>query len=310
MTKLEKGQAVSLGNAGASDDARPSMISVVIPNLNGAATLGFQLGALAHQTYKGRWEVIIADNGSTDDSVHIARRWKGRLPELRMIDASDHKGVSRARNEGALAAKGDFLAFCDSDDVATPEWLQAMADAARGHDVVGGWLDHTSLNDPATHHWNVSQPRDELPMALGFLPYAVGGNCGVRTSVFRTMQGWREDYIAGCDDVEFSWRASLAGFRVGYAPGAIMRVRYRGNLRSHARQHYRWGRAEAHLYRDFRRKGMPRSSTRKALVEWAWIIRHLLDSRQDQTRRGHWVRKAAHRWGRLGGSIKYRVRYL
>jgi glycosyltransferase involved in cell wall biosynthesis len=50
-------------------------VSVVVPNLNGAATLPDQLEALAGQTYTGDWEVILADNGSTDTSADVVREW-------------------------------------------------------------------------------------------------------------------------------------------------------------------------------------------------------------------------------------------
>jgi GT2 family glycosyltransferase len=289
---------------------RPELITVIIPNLNGAATIGEQLEALAGQTYRGRWEVIVADNGSTDASIEVSRSWMERIPDLRIVDASDRKGSSHARNVAAAVAKGDFLVFCDSDDVVDPGWLEAMSLGAIEFDVVGGWLDDSALNDDVTRQWRRPMRPDRLPIALGFMPYTGAGNCGVRTSTFRELGGWNEGYFIGCMDIDFCWRAGLAGFRVGFAPGAVIQYRWRSDLKGLGRQSFRYGRAEAHLFRDFRKRGMARSKTRKALVGWAWIVVHVFDRWRDPARQGSWTRKAAHAWGRLCGSVRYRVIFL
>src|SRR6476661_4663287 len=114
----------------------PRSISVIIPVHNGADTIAEQLAALASQTYAGDWEVILADNGSTDTTTKIAELWRSRLPRLSIIDASERAGSSFARNLGAGHAAGDFLAFCDADDIVVPDWLTSLAAAARDFDAV------------------------------------------------------------------------------------------------------------------------------------------------------------------------------
>jgi Glycosyl transferase family 2 len=95
------------GMAGARRGA-PDRISVIVPARDPAATIGGQLAALAAQRYEGSWEVIVADNGSADATV--ADRWIGRIPGLRVVDASGRRGASHARNVGIAASRGDFLA--------------------------------------------------------------------------------------------------------------------------------------------------------------------------------------------------------
>lgn len=291
-----------------SETPPPSLVSVVIPNLNGEKTLATQLEALSGQTYRGDWEVVIADNGSTDRSIEVAEEWNDRLP-LRVIDASERRGINPARNSGADAARGDLILFCDNDDVVSPGWLEAMVVALADHDLVGGWIEQETLN-VGTSGWRTGAPRDRLPVAVGFLPFVPGGNCGVRTDVFRELGGWNNDYVGGAEDEEFSFRVSLAGHRLGFAPDAVIHYRHRAGSGAFARQQYAFGREEAHLYRDFREAGLPQSSTRVALIEWAWLLWHLPDLFRGGDRRGNWVRKVAHRWGRAAGSIKYRVLYL
>src|SRR5664279_4470403 len=82
-----------------ADSANPRpKLSVIIACLNGAATLGTQLEALAGQPCPVPWELLLADNGSTDASVAIAESFRPRIPTLRIIDASSHRGAGPARN--------------------------------------------------------------------------------------------------------------------------------------------------------------------------------------------------------------------
>jgi len=100
---------------------------VIIPCFNAADTIAAQLEALAGQCWSEPWEVIVSDNGSTDESSRIVERYIARLPGLRVVDSSDQRGPARARNIGALAAAtGDAFLFCDAGDEVVPEWLTAM----------------------------------------------------------------------------------------------------------------------------------------------------------------------------------------
>jgi glycosyltransferase involved in cell wall biosynthesis len=82
-------------------------ISIIIPCFNEANHLGGQLAALANQCWSEPWEVIICDNGSTDQSMAVARRYRERMPKLCIVDASDQRGQAHARNIGAQMAQGD-----------------------------------------------------------------------------------------------------------------------------------------------------------------------------------------------------------
>src|SRR3989337_1593891 len=113
-------------------------LSVVIPCLNGARTIGAQLEALASQQWSQPWEVVIADNGSNDDSLAIVRSYQDRIPNIRIVDASDRRGQPHALNVGAAAAKGEALAFCDAGRAVAPGWVAAMGDALAEFDFVAG----------------------------------------------------------------------------------------------------------------------------------------------------------------------------
>jgi glycosyltransferase involved in cell wall biosynthesis len=291
--------------------AKPRLISVVLPVRNAAKTLPSQLEALAAQDYEGPWEVVIADNGSTDGSAALARRWAAELPPLRVVDASDRIGPSHARNRGAAEARGDFLAFCDADDAVDRGWLTAMAAAAPGGDLITGPLEVEALNDPLTRSLNGVRSRDRDRPLRGhdFLFFATSGNCGVWATVFRELGGFDERIRVG-EDIDFSFRAQLQGYGLGFAREAVVEYRYRRGLRALAKQHYAYGKTGPELFRVFRGAGMPRPSVRRALMAWAWIVLSVPTLPLSLNRRGMWAREAAIRLGQLAGSVRNRVLYL
>jgi len=286
----------------------PRLVSVVVPVRNGAATIAEQLHALAGQQYDGAWEVLVADNGSVDATRNIVEAWRARLPGLRIVDASGRVGPGVARNCGARQAAGDFLAFCDADDVVVREWLASLVAEAREFDIVTGPLDGGAVN---TEIVATSRPprADGVPRSARFLPFAPSGNLGVWADVFARSGGF-DDAYAQCEDLEWSWRAQLDGrATIGFARGAVVRYRYRSEPRAIARQAFGRGLATTRLYRDYRTRGMTAPSILDALRTWAWLVVRA-GALASATRRPTWVRRAGEAAGRLCGSLRYRVLFL
>jgi len=302
------GRPIDRGAARATAFPRPPprLVSVVVPVLNEVADLPEQLAGLAAQTYCGPWELIVCDNGSDDGTVELAASWRSRLPQLRTVDASDRRGLNHARNVGVAHARGDFVAFCDGDDVVDAAWLAALVAAAPVADIVGGAVPVRSLGGPNP------QPKpvpDRLPTKHDFLLGVSGGNCGVWRDV-ATALGWDERFLFGGSDIEFSWRAQLGGYRIAYAPEAVVDARAPDDLGALARQWYRYGESGATLFLVFRHCGMARSRTVEAVRVWAWLLLHLGDLSKLPDARREWVRVASYRVGRLAGSIRERTRFL
>jgi glycosyltransferase involved in cell wall biosynthesis len=285
--------------------SRPRLVSVVLPVLNGEKFLGAQLEALASQRYDGDWEVLVVDNGCSDRSREIARSFKGRLPALRIVDASARHGLNHARNAGVASARGDFLVFCDADDEVAPGWIAALVRAGEQADLVGGAIEVEKLNGHV-RAWRREVPLDGLPVKLDFLPAVPGGNCGMWASTARAL-GFDEEYAFAGSDIEFSWRATLRSYRVAFAPDALISARHRERLRDLVRQQYRYGRSVPHLYRRFRVHGMVRPESRTARREWRWLARNVGQLLGSSGQRGWWLRIAANRTGRLVGSLRFRV---
>lgn len=288
----------------------PVTTSVVIPALNAEAVIADQLVALAAQDHRGAWEVIVADNGSSDGTRAVVESWAPRLPGLRVVDASGVQTVSHARNVGVRASSGDLILLCDADDVVTPGWLSAMVGASTHFDAIGGRLDLSSLNSPIVRDERPAMFQDGLEVIGDFLPYAVGANCAFTRRAFDEVGGFDTRYVRGGDDVDFFWKIQLAGFRLGFASDAVVAYRYRPGLRARARQFFRYGRSDPQLYRAYRHAGMPRSSTLGGLARGAHLIARAPLQILPPTRSPDWVWKASMRAGRLAGSVKYRVLYL
>ncbi|POR19568.1 hypothetical protein BWK58_14315 [Flavobacterium columnare] len=94
------------------------LISVIIPMYNSTSTIVSALDSVKNQTLKVDYEVIVVNDGSTDDSLLIVEDYKNNTPELNIVLLNQKNGgVSAARNAGLKIAKGNYIAFLDSDDV-------------------------------------------------------------------------------------------------------------------------------------------------------------------------------------------------
>jgi glycosyltransferase involved in cell wall biosynthesis len=229
-------------------------VSVIIPALNVADTIGLQLESLSRQDFDGTWEVIVADNGSTDNTRSEVASFNDRLPTLRLVDASGRRGINHARNRGAAAASGAMLLFCDGDDTVCSAWVKSMTNVLREYEAVGGRVQRTTFGTSGSNEPTVLSILDPAASKGNYLPHPLGANCGVRRSVYRELGGFNEDYDRGAaDEVEFFWRVQLAGYRLGSAEDAI--VHYRVPARPNLRRSFRAGREQIRLKHDFVKHG-------------------------------------------------------
>jgi glycosyltransferase involved in cell wall biosynthesis len=284
--------------------------SVVVPLRNVEWTLGEQLAALGAQDYGDPWEVILVDNGSTDESVRIAERWCAGRAHTRVVVESA-PGASRARNAGVRAASSQRILFCDADDVVSPSWVHRMLEALQHFDVVGGALDYTRLNAaPALHSRNLIQI-DGLPSSLGHKHYAMSANLAVSRHAYDAVGGFDPRFRYGADDVDFCWRVQDRGFAIGFAPDALVHYRLRGSVGALTRQLYDYSRESQRLYAKHRSLGTlsipPVVRYKVAAHAMAQIVASapLLANRNGRWRYLGRIGKAA---GSCVGLMRYRIR--
>ena len=231
-------------------------VSVIVACYNGAETLGETLASLTAQVWDGSWEILLADNGSTDASAAIFADHARRHPQIRMrrIDASAERGKAAALNAGLAAARGRAFLFADCDDTVPPGWLAAMAAALDAHGFVAAYLDVDVLN----HSWVRSyrkRPGGKAPglRRLTHPPHcriAGGGEIGFTRRVYAAVGGF-DPAFAVQEDHDFCVRAHLAGFELVPVPETRYNYRFREDFAEIYRQAFIYARYRALLRKRY-----------------------------------------------------------
>lgn len=282
------------------------MYSVVIPCHNGEKTLGRQLDALAGQDFPGAFEVVVADNRSTDSTREIVERYRATDPRFRVVPAHGVQGINHARNVGVRSSRGDFVLLCDDDDVVLPGWLSAM-DAARqqGHRCLGGLTEHRLRDDT----YLFDQP-GVIEVPWPEIPRPIGANCGFARHVFDEIGGFDETILEGPDDTDFFWRAHFAGYPSHGVPEARIIYYVKSDLGQLLRQGFRRGGGRVKLYRKYRSKGMPRMPLVRSIPKFVTgtLLAALSPPQFGIKRRA--VQYVGFQAGCLAGSFRERVFYF
>ena len=284
-------------------------LSVIIATLNGADTIGGQLEALRRQAWPEGWEVIVADNGSRDNTTGVVGSYKGRLPGLQIIDASQVPGQPYALNQGARCASGEALLFCDDDDEVGEGWLAALGEALRQHAFVACRIDPYKLNPPwlaesrGRHQWDGLMRLPYPP----YLPHAAGATLGVRRSLFEAVGGFDKSLLA-VHDTYFCLRVQLSGVPLQFVPEAVLHMRFRQTFQGMYRQAKSYGEYSTLMYRKMRELGTPPlpRPIRGGLTAWRDLAGGL-PSLSRPGARANWVFGLGYRIGRLKGSVKHGV---
>lgn len=280
-------------------------VSIVVPCRNCTDLLGRQLAALAGQRWSGTWEVVVADNGSTDGLPSVAERFRNRFPELRVVDASAKQGAAYARNVGVKAATGDVVLFCDADDEVGEGWLAAMAVALREHDFVAARIDRERLNPS----W-VKRSRSFdglLDSDPPFLPYSFSAALGVRRSKHLAVGGFDETFTVSCEDRDYCYRLQLAGTRLHLVSDAVIHYRLRDTFRGIYRNARTYARGNVLLYSRYRKHGLRQPSKLRSVGSWMLLLPALVPALRSREHFAQWCYRLGWLVGRLQGSLRYRV---
>jgi GT2 family glycosyltransferase len=211
--------------------SRPA-VSVVIPSWNGREYLDVVLPSLRGQTL-GVHEVVVIDNGSSDGSTEHLR---SEYPEVRVVSLDCNVGFAAAVNRGVAAARGEMVAVVNNDLELDPRWLEEIVAALRDHPEAASatgkmlFYDRRELIDGAgdfTSWYAVSAPRGrgEVDRGQYDAPEPVFSACGgaalYRRVALEAVGPFDEDFFAYAEDVDWGFRAQLAGWTCRYAPGAV-----------------------------------------------------------------------------------------
>jgi len=253
-------------------------LSVIIPCYNGAETIGMQLDALAKQSWDEDWEVIVSDNGSTDNSVSVVNTYRHRIANLRIVDASGKQGQPYALNVGAKNARGESIAFCDADDEVGEGWLPAIGNALNRFEFVAGRFDFEKLNSKQSLLSRKNPQKDGLQKYTypEYMHHAGGGSLGVRKALFNAVGGFDESLLL-LHDTDLCWKIQLRGGVLNFVPDAVMHIRLRDDLKSVFKQAMSYGEYNVIIYKRYRKLGMPRLSLKRGIKTWIQLLRRLKD---------------------------------
>jgi len=216
-----------------------TLISVIIPNRNGAGTIGRCLGAAFNSRYVN-FEVIVVDDCSEDGSVGIIMRYPCRLVRL-----DKHSGAAAARNAGAREARGEVLFFVDADCIMREDTLEVALRAyrARPGAVTGGTYspishDRRFFSTFQSLFINYSETKRPEP------DYVATHAMVISRSLFEESGGFDERFMPILEDVEFSHRLRRGGVPLRMEPalqvGHIFNYGLLGSLKNAFRKSFYW----------------------------------------------------------------------
>jgi GT2 family glycosyltransferase len=250
------------------------LLSVVAPTCNRAGKLRDLLSSLGRQTYpRNRWELIVIDNNSRDDTAAVARSFPG----ARVAFYAERQSSYAARNHGVGVARGEVLAFIDDDCLADPDWLANGAQWFE-HPAIGGVAGavRAAADDSDIARWQARRGALALhpDVETSQFPAVPTANVFYRRAVFDQIGPFAEDMVSG-GDYEFAWRMTAGGrwrFRADATAG--VEHRHRQNLRALCRVYFRYGYGHVDLFRRHpqalqARDGDPRAAARA----WARLAR-------------------------------------
>lgn len=130
------GGSADLQRTAALEDGRKPVVSVVMPVYNSERTLHQAIESVYAQTFQD-WELILVDDASTDASPQIERALADADSKVKLVEKHENSGVADSRNVGVKVARGEWVAYLDSDDVWMPIKLEKQLEAAKtGADIV------------------------------------------------------------------------------------------------------------------------------------------------------------------------------
>jgi glycosyltransferase involved in cell wall biosynthesis len=222
-------------------------ISVVICTRNGQRYLPETLSALEGIDYPN-YEVIVVDDGSTDQTAVVASNYNVRLIR------TENRGLSSARNTGARAATGEIVAYIDDDAYPDREWLKRLAHVFLTTNYVGvGGPNIPPPGDSLVAQCVAHAPGGPIHVLISDheAEHIPGCNMAFRRGPLLSIGGFDPQFRVAGDDVDVCWRVQEQGWKLGFSPTASVFHHRRDTLRAYWKQQTGYGKAEALLERKW-----------------------------------------------------------
>ncbi|MGE5140944.1 MAG: glycosyltransferase family 2 protein [Rudaea sp.] len=212
------------------------LVSIVIPNWNGAHLLPVCLNSLVPQTYRN-FEILVVDNASTDSSREMLAR---DYPTVRVVALETNRGFAGGVNAGIRAARGEIIALLNNDTEAGPGWLAELVAALARNPRAGMaasklrlYADRDKLHSAGDFYrvegvpgnrgvWEADHGQYDDPDVEPRVFGACAGACAYRKTMLDEIGLFDEGLVSYCEDVDLNWRARLAGYDCEFAPNSIV----------------------------------------------------------------------------------------
>jgi GT2 family glycosyltransferase len=280
--------------------------SVVIPTYDRPEPLRRCLEGFTRLDHSS-WELLVVNDGGATSFGSIDDTLRARLP-LTTIDAP-HRGPAAARNCGARAARGEFLAFTDDDCIPEPDWLRQLERgfAQENAAVLGGAAINPFPESVPAVTWELYLDflREYFQDASGNGLMLPSNNLAYRREAFWSLGGFDETFpLAAAEDVDLAYRAVAAGLRQRYFDDARVWHYHRSTPRGYLRQQFRYGRGSF----DLRRRKYAVQAIPRRPGEFYWRLARFLRRRRAPAGVWAlvWMTPFAHRAGIISQSLRYR----
>jgi GT2 family glycosyltransferase len=222
-------------------------VSVIVPVYNGSRLLPGCLSALQQQTRRPD-EIIVVDDGSTDDTFAVA----GRLGVT--VLSQPNAGPAAARNLGARVARGRLLLFTDADCVPASDWVERMVAPFTDPGLAGAKGEYRTRQQELVARFvqQEYQDRYDRMAGLAYIDFVDTYSAAYRRDIFLALGGFDVTFpTASVEDQEFSFRMARQGYRLVYVAGALVYHRHDRTLGEYIRRKFWIGYWKARVMRRY-----------------------------------------------------------
>lgn len=212
-------------------------VSVVMPVYNSERFVAKAIESVLNQTFQN-FELIVIDDCSHDGSWDLLKSISD--PRMVLLRNEKNSGVVFSRNRGYAAAKGDFIANMDSDDICLPSRLRMQVERLNSstEDIVGAWVSIIDESDKETGAWEPPCADADIKAALLFESAIANPTAMFRSAVLKSSDGLDPYYRFGIEDYELYSRLAIKGFRMCNLPVRLLKYRInQSGLTSNLKKH-------------------------------------------------------------------------